>query len=285
MPILLREFIQQKTGQTQLPILDTLLEDMKLHAPGVLDTQSSKYFYSHYKGQIANNRQPISFAMGMIAEKALLNINLRQPSSGLFWDGYPTEKKDAITIHAIFQAAIFEVSYGTGNCSMRSAYAAIKLFPIFKDSAISLAWKSCAQRNHVVLYIGNKDMGWMIYDPLTNPELIFRFEEYQQEVLPLIPKVATPKMDFSLKISSLICEKYSHKLAPIKELFCSNTRAMTIESLLTDPVYVSALIREKIPASKHHSITRAALEYLKSHITSPTSEIQKTGMVNALDKH
>lgn len=47
--------------------------------------------------------------------------------------------------------------------------------------------------DHFVVYLGNNDKGWKVYDPLTNPTLIFDLDEYRREILPSFKPLARPK--------------------------------------------------------------------------------------------
>ncbi len=101
--------------------------------------------------------------------------------------------------------------YAVGNCANRACYAAIKLFDLFKQTTWKISLVSNSKKDHFVLYLHDsskqgKERKYYVYDPLTNPKVLFEFEDYIKLILPLFKEKrsnSTTKMpEFKFLVSN-----------------------------------------------------------------------------------
>ena len=204
MPVLLRDFINTHQGKNGV---DSLIEKMRQQPPLAEDTQASKYYYDKYKELAAapSFDRTHQVTMKLLLEYLLYSVapifKLGQTSS-FFQQNLLLEQ-----VTVFLQAFLFDLT-SMGNCANRSTYAAFKLHDLFENTDLKIIIKSAKDKDQYVVYLGNKSMGWFIYDPLTNPELVFTFKEYIDDILPLIPLKSRPTMPLSVPVNPTLCKQY-----------------------------------------------------------------------------
>jgi hypothetical protein len=130
-----------------------------------------------------------------------------------------------------------------GNCSFRASYAAIELAKIFFGMSVGIEVKvrSYPEIDQFIVRIGSDEQGWKIYDPLTNPELIFDIEEYDRDIIPLFKSLNTPKRPYEFTITRSQINKFELLTKKMLYLLQSESDNLSIEALKTDTDYLSFL--------------------------------------------
>jgi hypothetical protein len=194
---------------------EALIAHMSENPPICLDTMESTHAYPAYLEKINNQSyQPER----MRTLKAIMDIVFKNDKSFIplalqniiDCSGIENINKMATAQQDLFlmqHSILFSVTK-IGNCADRAAYAALVLFKALEDTTIKIALQSLKTKDHFYVCLGNAEKGWKIYDPLTNPTLLFDIEEYQKDVLIYIPQYLHPKKDFKRVINSHVYNQY-----------------------------------------------------------------------------
>lgn len=274
MPTLLVEYIKSKVSKMPQQAFDDMQAALTKLPPTELSTKDSPHYSLHYKSQIEDGLLGKTIVAKCMIEIILDQISLCSPNGFCsFWnEPYPIEKNLAMPEYAILQAATLEL-YGIGNCAQRAAYAAFVLFSIFKDTNVEVHLKNNPKLDHYVVYVGNKKDGWMIYDPLTNPELLFPFTDYQKDILPLFKQVEKPARDLSFKITEETLNLFQRKKIRIRSYLHERLTELNYDPKKIDPRLIMAL-RQKGITSDIPTHIEEGYNALKSMVALNHSGIQ-----------
>jgi len=251
MPINLSDFIKENDGDA---CADFLIEKMGILSPNAQDTYSSEFYFAKYREMIESetydlihNKMMVCSLEAIIFTKAPFFYSQTQPITFFGQSLLPPE------IAVFLRAFIFDIS-NYGNCSHRAGYAAIQLFKMLKSTDLQVIVKSAKSTDHFVVYLGNKTIGWFIYDPLTNPELVFTHEEYSKTILPMFPKDIDglrKRIPVTFKITEESCQKYEKIAESLKMQLCSELDSFDSRALLSNPSMKFSLLKIGIPAAEH----------------------------------
>lgn len=244
MPISITELLPQQNTSDATVILNDLIQKMSICPPANLSTQHSEYFYDRYRQQLAGIQYtPEKIKLIKVqVEIALLPMTQQLFPPLTVMDLFATPMSEKLqrsvsqTRYLLSKALGFACT-GVGNCSDRSAYAAIKLFEIFKSTDVKVSLVSVPSVDHFIVYIGNKERGWHIYDPLTNPTIAFTFDEYKAQVLPLFEPLSRPKDKFEMVLKLPILTLFSEKEEQASLLIRGSIISNTPEKLMNDRHY------------------------------------------------
>jgi hypothetical protein len=183
---------------------------------------------------------------------------------------YPNSKDNAMKCYLFERAATFKLTH-VGACSFRASHAAICLARIFAESNVTVALTSAPTKDQFAVLLGNKAEGWFVYDPLTNPDMIFEHKYYQENILPTFKSVAKEGQKFQLTISKELVNDFDRRWPKIKNEFSSllNENEIDTNHLLRDRDFIACLQANKVKPKKYKEITDEAITYLKA--TLPVS--------------
>lgn len=244
MPIPITELLPEQNTYEATVILNDLIQKMSICPPANLSTQHSEYFYDHYRQQLAGSQytpEKIKLIKAQV-EIALLTMTqqLFPPLTVIDLFATPMSEKQQRSISQtryLLSKALGFACTNVGNCSDRSAYAAVKLFEIFKSTDVKVSLVSVPSVDQFIVYIGNKEKGWHIYDPLTNPTIAFTFDEYKAQVLPLFETLSRPKDKFEMVLKLPLLTLFSEKEVQASHLIRDSIISNTPEKLMNDRNY------------------------------------------------
>lgn len=98
--------------------------------------------------------------------------------------GFPRLSNPSRNYNLLVKQAAFFALYGSGNCSQRAAYASLLLRHAFVDPKFKVCFYSAASKDQFIVMLGNKELGFYVYDPILNHSKIFELKMYQKEILP-----------------------------------------------------------------------------------------------------
>src|SRR5688572_8611028 len=110
--------------------------------------------------------------------------------------------------------------------------------------------------------IGNKVHGWFVYDPLTNPELIFTLQEYQNDVMPLFPDVKTPKRQVKIIFSDLVVAKYQNIASQVSPRVLADIQQLNPDLLMRNLDILNSLTVNEIPLNIARQLIEEACKQL-----------------------
>lgn len=155
-------------------------------------------------------------------------------------------------VHHLFERAAFYQISGLGACSFRAAFASLELKRAFKDNdKVKIYYESTPSRDHFTVMMGvpfdnnSAKTIWYVYDPLTNPEIIFPIEMFIKEILPTFEEVQHDKRasKVELMITDELVQEYDicyPKIeAEIKSLW--DKEPPTVTSLQSDANFIASM--------------------------------------------
>lgn len=237
MPLFLREFISTHTehGARSTEQIDFLMEKMSRTPPNAQDTITSKHYWVKYKELITRPEYNLLFNKSI---KGLLEYILYSKAprfaSPLRQVSFCQQNLLPAELMVFLQAFIFEIS-DIGNCAHRSAYAALELHKIFQETPINVIVKSAEHVDQQVVYLGNKEIGYFVYDPLTNPEILFTLEEYSKTILTMFCVHQRFKLPIKVTITEKLCEQYQHIAINFREMLSSDLDKFKVTEFLNNP--------------------------------------------------
>jgi hypothetical protein len=272
MPILLSDFMQQhQPGASIAP----MLEKMYRHPPTFKKTQKSPHFSPRYQA-IFNESDALTQVMTILCEKEMLPL---LSSSALivpslhqkhvtFWKSLAADKTEATKRYIFGIGSNFNL-LGLGNCAPRATYAAMQLHPLLKDTGIQIKLVSLTSVDQFIVYLKTPDKLWYVYDPLTNPELLFTPDEYKSAIMPLFTKVPSPAAQVDLTITPALCEHFRIHCDKI-EPFLTKAFQKPWQDTLQDGWYRMSLSRAKLPLDQQEQITKEAHQAIHRKLAAIT---------------
>lgn len=216
-----------------------MLEALYARPPSIVDTSSSPHYSSRLR--------KITSDVSSYAETRQLSTLVEKEFSVLTTqDRFDVAKYVQIfgqvprdeTFHkenvAILRAIRFFV-FKTGNCSARASYAAFELSKLLVGS-VTIGIQSHPARDQYILMLQSKEKGspWYVYDAITNPELLFNLREYQDDILPLFPRVERPALKYTLTIKPALLERCQSVSSDIKRFIHSCSQELSDDALMSD---------------------------------------------------
>jgi hypothetical protein len=241
----LKLFLTQDEINQRNTQLDLFFNKILHFPPANLDTKESIHYSDTYREKIEGNEEKMKL-MSCIVEKIFYPITLTRktiPSCLDFWgaENLPTDYSQSQRLYVVQKAAVFSYT-DIGNCANRASYAGIELFEIFKNTNVQIQVVSYSEIDHFVLKIGNASDGWKIYDPLTNPQLLFEEDEYNREIKSLFKHVPSPKQPINFTIDLKSIALFNFQLRKITNFVLRERQKTTIEALKKDLNYHQSLM-------------------------------------------
>lgn len=237
MPRLLIEFLAE-FGAEKKGEVDFLLDKMYQNSPEVTQTSELKSYSAKYKELPKRSQQ--QKALDAIWDH-LINTQpawLDPKKLTKFLEESITPQQNVL----ILKAFKFESS-NVGNCSHRACYAAIRLHEMFRATSIEVMVKSSKEIDHFVVYLKNKvEKTWFVYDPLTNPEVVFAFDEYQKEIIPAFKPASTQVLlSISVTIDDDFCQRYARLYPKLLKHLSAEVDALNVKKLQSIPGFTKAV--------------------------------------------
>ena len=154
-----------------------------------------------------------------------------------FWQPSLDNKGKSQELYLFHRAMIFKHTHH-GNCAHRSCFSAIELEKILQGSAISVTLISDPTRDHFFIELSLPDSTTPIYDPLTNPELLFEAETHQEKILPLFKPVTRTALPFELTINERHIRQYEFILKRSETFLDSQKRRLSVKQIISEPFFV-----------------------------------------------
>ncbi len=271
MPIFLRDFVNTHHGVDNI---DSLLEKMGRKPPNAQDTIASEFYYEKYHAAIgrADYDLPHNKILQCILEYIILN---KAPGFASLTQSVTFFKQAVLPaeLTMFLQAFIFDIS-DVGNCANRACYAALQLQQILQGTPIKIIVKSAEKVDHYVVYLGNKETGWFVYDPLTNPELVFPHEEYTKTILRMFPEAkSSRRIPMQVTVTPILYEKYQNIAKTLREELPTDVASLSEARLLTDPRIQFSIDKVGLSRSKQKAaLEKVCVELKSKHSAQLASE-------------
>jgi hypothetical protein len=177
---------------------------------------------------------------------------------------------------ALCRAFSFDFS-NMGNCAHRSSYAALKFCEFFKDAEVKVFIRNEKSRDQYFVVFENKEKEIFVYDPLTNPELVFTEAEYRKKILPLFPLTTNCKVEMNILVTQELREKYRKIADEIRDRFRKDTSFFDEQILKSDMNIIFSMHKNKIPMHLHHEMIEKACRELKSKCSQKQLAVSQQG--------
>ncbi|MAR83923.1 MAG: hypothetical protein CMF55_03930 [Legionellales bacterium] len=262
-------------------LIKNLIDTLHLSHPSRLETKDSGYFSQKYNASMTDSEALLTNRMTIaISEKLFDPIS---PTSldrerTLFWPNFSEQfwqpsldmKGKSKELYLFHKAMTFKHTHH-GNCAHRSCFSAIELEKILRGSAITVTVKSDHTRDHFFIELSLPDSTTLIYDPLTNPELLFDAETHQEKILPLIQPVTQTALPFELTINERHIRQYELILKRSENFLDSQKSQLSVERIISNPFFIQMQLKENIPVEKFNELITTALSRLNKSIDSHQS--------------
>ena len=264
-------------------LIKDLIDTVHLSHPSRLEAKDSGYFSQKYNASMTDSEALLTNRMTIaISEKLFDPIS---PTSldterTLFWPNFSEQfwqpsldiKGKSQELYLFHRAMIFKHTHH-GNCAHRSCFSAIELEKILRGSAITVTVKSDHTRDHFFIELSLPDSTTLIYDPLTNPELLFDAETHQEKILPLFKPVTRTALPFELTINERHIRQYEFILKRSENFLDSQKNRLSIEQIISDPHFTQMQVKENIPIKQFNELIATALSRVNKSIDSHQSVI------------
>lgn len=248
MPVLLKDFL---TNHEASDLSAPLLEKMHRTAPAVRDTLTSPHYSATYKKlpDLSSEQRVFQTTWQFLVSNTMPGFKDPKASITFFKESI-TPEKGALMLRAF----VFESS-DIGNCSHRASYAAMKLFGMLKDTSIKISVEAIGRErfiDQVIVVLSNETTKEkFVYDPLTNPELVFGFDEYEKDILPCFKLSPVGRLGFSCKIDEELCRQYQNLTPRLRQDLAVqvgklNKQVLKLNSMVMQPIS----LREGKPTGK-----------------------------------
>ncbi len=178
--------------------------------------------------------------------------------------GFDLRSDDKLTNLKIFwfeRAATFQFC-PYGSCAWRASYAAVKLARVFHNTDLKIYLKSAETKDQFTVMVGNKTHGWFVYDPLTNPDVVFPVELYNKKIVGTFSDRPASARAFSLQITPQLADEYEAFWPRMQKLYlqyCNNT-AVTVEGLKRDLAFMGGFKLAAVQPQQHDKICAEAIK-------------------------
>ena len=234
----LNELELLKEDEDSKAIFISLLSKLTINPPTIQHIPHNPYCPQEYQSEQSNIRAILMEVVGAIYTSFQRETGIRKNIMDEM-AAYDTSAE-----FFLYERALHFAILNSGNCSHRSAYAALQLVRILK-SDVRISLSSNPKYDHFFLRLTDpKTKKSFIYDPLSNPELLFDEEYYTEQVLPTFAEIPEEK-----KIP-----QYHYEVNPV-----NSNKILVNCQLLYD------LIRRKYKDCSTLSKKSCSLFYQKSH--------------------
>jgi hypothetical protein len=181
-----------------------------------------------------------------------------------------TSSKDiAMRVFLYARASMFVLS-SLGSCSQRASYSSLALAQLLpKEAQVFLV--SAPSKDQFVVQLKVADKEWLIYDPLTNPEVLFPHDLYKREVLSKFPDSDCAGKPFMLEITKELSAEFFSKcpdiLEKMKRMFLSTMP--TPVDLMKDYCFVESMRAFNMNPRTLSSKIQRGIELIQSFVVSP----------------
>jgi hypothetical protein len=250
--------------------LKSLTDSLSLTSPILQNTIDSGHYFEGYRcsdeamGQCILKKSILDKVFNRDVKIAPLNEKAMLKCLGV--ENIKKMEKEQKKFFLMQHALLFSITK-IGTCSDRGAYAALKLFDLLKGSDIKIGFQSLKSKDQFVVCLGNQEHGWMVYDPFTNPHIVFEFSYYAEKMTPYFKTHPRPKMPFKLIITQDNYEQFLSQHDTAQTYVAETLHAETPEKLVGD---LSFLCHLESLGVKMDAL-RTAHEQLCMSVTMPTN--------------
>ena len=191
--------------------------------------------------------------------------------------GFELFNADELTNHKAFwfdRAATFQFC-PYASCAWRASYAAVKIARVFENTDFKIYLKSAETKDQFTVVVGNAKSGWFVYDPLTNPDVVFPLELYNKKIIGTFSDRRRGSRKFSLQITLELIKEYSAAWPRMQKLYmqyCENT-TVTVESLKNDPALIAGLQLGGVKPANYDKVCLEAIKVYKEIVSQQRNEI------------
>lgn len=288
MPKLLSHYIHEISKETDISseqldlTYQNLINALSVTTPTYLNVRCSPFFYDVFErllsrpGYQSHDALALKGILGKcFGEISLDHINAAAIVRCANQPATLTQAKQMEKIqqrHFLLKHALLFSVTKIGNCSDRAAYASLILFNLLKDTGIKIALQSLKARDQFYVCLGSVAKGWYIYDPLTNPTLLFSVEEYQQTMLQYLPLYTAKKCPYKLILDQAVYNQFVNQLNGVAGRVHHVLSQYPPDQLWADPLFQQYL--------QTHRITKNTLICAFEHLCSLSSLENGVGMSN-----
>jgi|GEM_PF-4935705 len=178
-------------------------------------------------------------------------------------------KQEAMKIFLYARATHFR-TFNVGACSHRASFAALYLAKALKDNEnLGVHLVSDPTRDQFVVMFSEKiGSRYFIYDPFSNPQMVFKLDYYRKNILEKIPIKPVTKDRYKLKVTFEMYNEFEQRW-PNYSLQCKEAlrnEKKTPDEHLSDPAILQMFQNAKIEESEYRQILTDAQEYLDKKI-------------------
>jgi len=268
------DFVEQYNGDQ--PITQQMLTKLLKMPPPKSKLPESEYVSTAYNDRV-NDEKMAEFAHNIV-QKSTIKLNqgsqIQEPEQiAAIFGCYPTDITIAMKQFMFKHATLFDITQ-VGACTERASYAALSLAEAFKTQAINVAYTSNIKKNQFAVILGNKEIGFYVYDPLTNPELIFSHAYYTKNVLSQFPDNHITSNQVKVKITSDILEEFEAQKNLMRTRLATyiQDNLPTLEQLYHDRIFHFTTMALGYDMANEKNSLNEAVCYLKQGLGSIASK-------------
>ncbi len=262
-------------------LVNNLINTLHASHPSHLETRKSNFFSEAYESLIKDPDELSINRMTIAISEQLFNAiypSAFNSEGMLFWPKFSTDfwqsshnmKEKSMELYLFHRAMIFKHIHH-GNCAHRSCFSAIELQKILLGSAISVTVKSDCTRDHFYIVLSLPGSTTLIYDPLTNPELLFDENTHQENILSLFKAVTNPAPPFSLTITERHLRQYEFILKKSETFLNSQKSKLSVQRIINDPFFYQMRHKEKKSVKEFNELVATALSRVNHEINTHQS--------------
>lgn len=255
--------------------------------PSLSNFPNNNYVSDKYKEK--STLAPLTTVFAALIQKTLQPIHLASTNYNYLariFGYFPDSKDNAMKCHLFSCAATYKFAF-VGDCSFRASYAALNLAKVFSNCDITVALLSEKSKDQYVVMLGNNKKGWFVYDPLTNPELVFELNFYKKEILPTFRQPEKVAMQqFKLVVTKEIAENFNNSWQVIKTELINllNKNKPIVKELLQDPDFTRPLVASGIIKNDWTELTNQAIKLYQSILENKLLQKPTTHVENKSNK-
>ncbi len=233
--------------QKRRSVLEDLLSKLFTTAPSHQQTAISEHYSLQYKALIAQSDPLQSRLETALCEKIFDPLSPTSTSQERvsFWPnnrhqfwGHTNAGNQGKCHFLMHRAMTFQHSL-RGNCAHRTCFSAINLFSILQGSGFTITVKSYTDIDQFIIKLSRPKTNTLIYDPLTNPEILFNEDYYNSTMKPLFQKAHRNALPFKLTITERHLAQYAFIIERSSDYLTTQQNNTTIESLIKHPGFSS----------------------------------------------
>ncbi|MCH9757248.1 MAG: hypothetical protein K0U37_08680 [Gammaproteobacteria bacterium] len=217
--------------------LKKITDALSLTSPIFQDTKNSEHYFDGYRcsdediARYTLKKSILDKLFNRNTKIAPLNERAMQKCLGI--EHVKEMAKEQRKFFLMQHALLFSITK-IGNCSERGAYAALSLFNLLKESGIKVGLQSLKTKDQFVVCLGNDERGWMVYDPFTNPHIVFEFSYYGAEMTPYFETHSHSKQPFKMMVTQGVYDQFLAQHDTAQAYVAEKLRSETPERLTYD---------------------------------------------------